>query len=181
MEVSEEELEFMLRRNPSLSISKNSVTKNKKTESTKNKNNPRKNPKYKNIKVYVYEDGFVEQKLAGHKPEAKEHGNIVERFDSVKEYNRWNELKLMEKAGNISDLRRQEPYELQPAFHRDGKTYMPIVYVADFVYKDITGQTVIEDVKGINKGDGRKIETKDFKLKWKIMMYQFPEIDFRIV
>ena len=41
-----------------------------------------------------------------------------EVFDSKKEYNRWRELCLLEKAGKISDLQRQVPFELIPAQRR---------------------------------------------------------------
>lgn len=39
----------------------------------------------------------------------------VEKYDSTKEYNRWLELRLAEKAGMVSGLRRQVEYELLPA------------------------------------------------------------------
>ena len=47
-----------------------------------------------------------------------EHGidfSTVEKYDSKKEYDRWLELQLLEKAGEISDLRRQVEFELIPA------------------------------------------------------------------
>ena len=37
-----------------------------------------------------------------------------EVFDSVKEFHRWGLLKLMERAGKISDLKRQVSFELIP-------------------------------------------------------------------
>ena len=37
-----------------------------------------------------------------------------EVFDSKKEFQRWQELKILEKAGEISELRRQVPFELLP-------------------------------------------------------------------
>ena len=37
-----------------------------------------------------------------------------EVFDSKREYQRWQELKLLEKAGEIAELRRQVPFELLP-------------------------------------------------------------------
>lgn len=36
-------------------------------------------------------------------------------FDSVREYNRWTELKLLERAGQIQNLERQVKYVLIPA------------------------------------------------------------------
>lgn len=63
-------------------------------------------PKYGNHKVYAYEDGFV----AGNK-DAKEHGNIVDVFDSTKEYCRWLDLQILEKGGSITELKRQGPVD----------------------------------------------------------------------
>ena len=73
-------------------------------------------------------------------------------FDSEKEACRYAELKILIRAGKISDLELQKRYELQPAFRdNDGKWIKPIYYKADFVYTDNeTGKTVIEDVKGAN-------------------------------
>ena len=69
-------------------------------------------------------------------------------FDSKKEFDRWRELKLLEKAGLISGLRRQVSYELIPA-QRDerGKVIERAVrYVADYAYER-DGVMVVEDVK----------------------------------
>jgi hypothetical protein len=67
-----------------------------------------------------------------------------EKFDSQKEYKRYNVLKYLERAGEIKDLQRQVPYILIPKsqYGRD------IKYIADFVYFDVEkGETVFEDVK----------------------------------
>jgi hypothetical protein len=78
----------------------------------------------------------------------KYHNKVIyvgnEKFDSKKEYARWRELQLMQRAGEISFLKRQEPYVLikKSQYGRD------IVYVADFVYFDNNKQKiVVEDVK----------------------------------
>ena len=60
----------------------------------------KKKPKYRNVKVYVYEDGYV-----SHEP-VQNHGGLADRFDSIKEYNRYRELVLLEKAGIISKDRK---------------------------------------------------------------------------
>ena len=87
-------------------------------------------------------------------------------FDSRKEAQRWCELKLMERAGMITDLFRQFPIKLIPA-QRDenGKVIERAVgYVADFVYTDTaTGKTIYEDVKGVR--------TKEYLLKRKMCLY----------
>lgn len=89
-------------------------------------------------------------------------------FDSVKEGNRYVELKYMLAAGEITDLELQKQYELQPAFRdSEGKMVRPIYYRADFVYKDKkTGETVIEDVKS------EATKTPAYRLKKKMMAYK---------
>ena len=87
------------------------------------------------------------------------------RFDSMKEYTRWRELELMQRAGEISELKRQVPYELIPAQydHRTGKLLeRPVKYIADFVYLD-EGFRVVEDTKGVR--------TKEYIMKRKMMLY----------
>ena len=84
-------------------------------------------------------------------------------FDSIKECQRYCELKLMQRAGVISDLKTQVPFELIPAQRIDGKvTERAVNYIADFVYQE-KGQTVVEDTKGFR--------TKDYILKRKLMLW----------
>lgn len=88
------------------------------------------------------------------------------KFDSKKEANRYAELKLMERAGVIRDLKRQVRYELIPAFDVDGKHYRPTTYVADFVYTDAkSGKEIVEDVKGVR--------TDVYRLKSKMFAHKF--------
>lgn len=100
-----------------------------------------------------------------------------EVFDSRKECRRWQELKLLEKAGEITDLRRQVPFELLPDQRepdmigpRGGRKKGRIierkaVYIADFVYKDRSGLEVVEDCKGMR--------TKDYIIKRKLILFRF--------
>lgn len=77
------------------------------------------------------------------------------RFASKKEAKRYTELKLLEKAGHITNLKRQVRYKLQ----------METVYVADFEYEWKHGEGhVVEDVKGY--------ATREFKRKAKLMKEQ---------
>ena len=79
------------------------------------------------------------------------------RYDSKKEYARWKELQLLQRAGEISGLERQKRFILQPSFEFEGKTIRAITYIADFYYKDETehrdhcqdmySRWVVEDVK----------------------------------
>lgn len=84
-------------------------------------------------------------------------------FDSIKECQRYCELKLMQRAGLISNLQTQVSFELIPAQRIDGKVVERAVnYIADFVYKQ-DGQKVVEDTKGFR--------TKDYILKRKLMLW----------
>lgn len=105
-----------------------------------------------------------------------------ETFDSLKEWRRYQELLLMEKAGAIKDLRRQVPFELVPAQYEDvytGEYYQrgehkgepklkrvcvekAVTYYADFVYVE-GGETVVEDTKGF--------KVPEYILKRKLMRY----------
>lgn len=133
-----------------------------------------KKPKYHNRFVYVYEDGFVSncKTLAN-------HGPILRRYDSEKEYARHKELELLARGGRISNLRRQVPILLQEAFMDSaGKKVQAISYTADFTYNE-GGEEVVEDVKGVNKY-GKVQTTEAFRLKWKMLKAKYPEKKFRI-
>lgn len=115
------------------------------------------------------------------KPKSKYHNEPVTidgvRYDSKGEYLRWNFLKLMEQAGQISNLRYHVKYELIPAITEDVvvhlKTKDKVVtktvqaaqyYEADFVYTVTkTGEEVVEDFKGF--------ETDLFRFKAALFFY----------
>lgn len=89
-----------------------------------------------------------------------------ETFDSQREYNRWRELLLLQRAGEISGLRRQESFQLIPSQKVDGKVAEKAChYIADFVYIDKDGEEVVEDTKGYR--------TKDYIIKRKLMLWVF--------
>lgn len=87
-------------------------------------------------------------------------------FDSKREAARYVELKTLERAGAIKDLRRQVRMELVPAFDVDGKHYRAITWIADFVYTDVdSGHVVYEDVKGYR--------TPIYRLKAKLFAHRY--------
>jgi len=97
-------------------------------------------------------------------------------FDSIRESQRYGELKLMEKAGEIRSLEIHPVLVLQRAFVYRGKKIGAITYEADFRYfSNIYGVFVYEDLKGY--------ETQAFRLKWKMLLHKFRNslIEFRIV
>lgn len=92
-------------------------------------------------------------------------------FDSKKERDRWEVLRIMEKNGDIKDLQRQVSYELIPNQRgADGKVIeRAIKYIADFVYTDSTG-TIVEDVKGYR--DPQSAGYAKFVMKRKLMLFR---------
>lgn len=103
------------------------------------------------------------------------------KHDSCKEANRWAELKLLQRAGEISDLQRQVEFELIPNQYevvekvssKTGKPLKPktklierkVCYIADFVYTDKHGNRVVEDTKS------EITQTPVFVVKRKLMLY----------
>lgn len=97
-------------------------------------------------------------------------------FDSKREMIRWQELRALERNGEIFGLRRQVRFELIPAQYapdvvtKTGKKKRGAClerkcdYIADFVYSDLrTGEYVVEDAKGM--------KTEVYKIKRKLMLY----------
>ena len=84
---------------------------------------------------------------------------------------------LLERVGEIKDLKRQVKFELIPAqrepdtigkrggIHKGKVIENAVNYVADFVYTDCrSGEQVVEDSKGMR--------TKDYIIKRKLMIYR---------
>ena len=88
-------------------------------------------------------------------PRAERTSREGEVFDSKGELARWEELRLLERAGEISDLRRQSMFLLEVSGCKIG------TYVADFVYEK-GKETVVEDFKGVR--------TPAYRLKKKLML-----------
>ena len=75
-----------------------------------------------------------------------------ETFDSKREFNRYQELLLLQRAGKISDLERQVRINLMPPQKDEhGKVIeRAVTYIADFVYFDTEqNKTIVEDAKGV--------------------------------
>lgn len=105
-------------------------------------------------------------------------------FQSSREARRYIELKVLLRAGEISDLELQKKYELIPAQYEyisTGEVYVrgpnkgkpklkkkcveeAVNYYADFVYKDNkTGKVIVNDAKGYR--------TEKYIIKRKLMLY----------
>ena len=182
MTLSEEELALMLRQNPNLRVKdlSNPNANDKVMQSLRKEleaAEAKKPAKYRNYKVYIYEDGFAD--ISGNAE--SRHGRIISVYDSQREYQRHNELRLLERAGEIHDLSWQFPLLIQEAFQYNNQTIQAIRYVADFRYfRSGDDQPTIEDVKGLDVNTGRHIVTKDFRLKWKLLKFRYPQYQFVI-
>ena len=93
----------------------------------------------------------------------KYHNTRVGKYASKKEAKRAAELRLMENAGLIHDLKEQVKWQLIPPQKlANGKTERGCAYIADFDYRSAGGDLVVEDVKGI--------KTDVFIIKRKLML-----------
>ena len=103
------------------------------------------------------------------------------QFDSKREAARYQELKLLERAGVISFLQRQTKFQLIPDQHapsnavytkgprkgqrKPGKLLeKECSYIADFCYIQ-NGETVVEDAKGYR--------TEVYRIKKKLMLERY--------
>jgi len=93
-------------------------------------------------------------------PPSKFRNVKTNSYASKREAERAFQLKLMQEAGQIRDLREQVRYELIPS--QEGER--PCHYVADFVYRDFCGREVVEDTKGV--------KTADYIIKRKLMLFR---------
>ena len=86
------------------------------------------------------------------------------KFDSQKEGNRYLILRDKLNNGEITNLRLQVKFELQPSFKINGKAIKTINYIADFTYYD-RDKFIVEDTKGMR--------TQVYKLKAKMFAYKY--------
>ena len=82
-------------------------------------------------------------------------------------------LKELKEQGVVVDFKLQPVFILQEGFSKDGKRIQPIKYIADFEVTYNDGHVEIIDVKG-------KI-TEAFRIKRKILLYKYRDVDFKCV
>lgn len=124
---------------------------------------------------YLY-SGIKKKENKYHAEKCEYNGEL---FDSIKERDRFIQLKLLERCGQVSNIRRQVSYELIPAQReadklgkrggiKKGKTIEKAInYIADFVYVDRNGDEIVEDCKGYKIGGAYAL----FVVKRKLMLY----------
>lgn len=115
-------------------------------------------------------------KEAGGRPVAKaprgkrtKYGNEVTevggmRFDSKAEAQRWHYLSVLQKAGEITELKHHVSFDLLPAQLVDGRKENPVRYEADFTYMK-GGKLIVEDVKS------GPTKTREYTIKRKLLLF----------
>lgn len=101
-------------------------------------------------------------------------GNIT--FDSKIEATRYQQLRLLEQAGEITALRLQPEFQIFTGYRdaETGEKERSRFYVGDFQYIDnATNRIIVEDTKGM--------ETPEFRLKWAMVKSLYPQYEFRKV
>jgi len=92
------------------------------------------------------------------------------KFDSIKEKDRYIDLKIMQKAGLIHNLQVKPVYTLIPKNKYNGVCS----YIADFSYNEIIDdEMIVEDVKPFNKKTGKFLLLPVYKIKKKLMYDRF--------
>jgi hypothetical protein len=96
-------------------------------------------------------------------------------FDSQAEARRYEQLRLLQQAGDISELNVHERIVIVPAECIDGKLEHALHYEADFIYVSSDGWRVVEDVKGA--------QTPLFRLKWRLVRQRWAglKVRFRVI
>jgi hypothetical protein len=117
------------------------------------KRKPEKRAKYNNIKVKL--DGYL--------------------FDSQAEANRYCELKLLIRSGDVTKIEVHPKFLLQEGYVKDGRRVRPIYYEADFRVTYADGHIEIEDVKST------ATRTKTYMMKRKMFEKRYPDITIKEV
>lgn len=116
------------------------------------------------IKVYVCTNRACEVHHRRAPPPQCVCGGIqFDKFDSVTEANQWAQLRMLEKRGRITDLKRQVWFDLMAAGEHG-----PVKcagYIADFTYTE-DGRKIIADAKPDTGTD----PVFDLKARWMAAM-----------
>ncbi|WP_342719318.1 DUF1064 domain-containing protein [Bacillus paramycoides] len=90
-------------------------------------------------------------------------------FDSKVEADYYSGLKIRQAAGEIISFELQPRFTLQPAFTKNGKKFVVITYIADFMVYLPNGDVEVVDIKGFI--------TQTFALKKKMFEYKYPHLN----
>lgn len=118
--------------------------------------------------------GIEKPKESKYRNKKREIDGII--FDSQKEADYYCQLKILEKAGEITKIELQPSFLLQPGYKVDGKKVQPIFYRADFRVTYADGRVEVIDVKA-----SHRFKDKVYRLKKKMLLYRYPDITFKEV
>ena len=98
------------------------------------------------------------------------------KFDSKTEMEYYKYLLGLQEKGIVKEIKTQIKYSLQDKFKYKDKTQREIVYIADFVVIYSDGREEVIDIKG-------SVHNIDpiFKIKRKLLLCKYPNIDFRVI
>lgn len=127
----------------------------------------------KHVKNFALPSMGTEKEVRGKFGSLKITVNGIQ-FDSIMESRYYIHLLMLLEDKKIKSFERQVTIELQPKFKDfSGKTILPIRYIADFIITHNDGSKTVIDVKGV--------ETPEFKLKKKMFMFKYPDVQFLCV
>ena len=98
------------------------------------------------------------------------------KFDSKTEMEYYKYLLGLQEKGIVKEIKTQIKYSLQDKFKYKDKVQREIVYIADFVVIYSDGREEVIDTKG-------SVHNIDpvFKIKRKLLLCKYPNIDFRVI
>lgn len=94
-------------------------------------------------------------------------------FDSQKEARKYAELKLLQRAGGVTEIELQPKFNLLQGFKYRGKKIQGVTYTADFLVSYRDGRKQIIETKGY--------KTRDYILRKKMLLLKIkddPSIEF---
>lgn len=120
-------------------------------------------------------DGRMIEKPAA-EPKANKYNAVKTKVDgtlcdSKKEAGYYEQLLWLQQAGEITKIETQYRILLQPGFESGGIKIKPIYYIADFRVTEATSHIYYVDTKGKR--------TQVYLIKKKLLLYKYPDIDFR--
>lgn len=90
------------------------------------------------------------------------------KFDSKDEAKYYLYLKERKSREEILNFELQPKYEIQAKFKKNGKTFLPVYYIADFLIYHADGTEEVIDIKGM--------VTETALLKRKLFEYNYPSL-----
>jgi hypothetical protein len=105
---------------------------------------------------------------------SKYHAKRIDKYgrtwDSKKELKEYEQLLILQQAGEVKTIELQPQFELQPGFTHAGKRERAITYKADFKVTYSDGRIEIIECKGF--------KTRDYVLRRKLLLYKYPDVNF---